>query len=92
MFDHLAKGRFIFGIGSGEALNEHILGDRWPPAPIRIQMMEEAVEAIRSAAKGDFEFLQRCRGLFEFQQQVGQLLARGEKRSGSHRMFVRRII
>ncbi|MEO8693949.1 MAG: LLM class flavin-dependent oxidoreductase, partial [Acidimicrobiales bacterium] len=28
----LLPDRFIFGIGSGEALNEHILGDRWPPA------------------------------------------------------------
>src|SRR4051794_7225748 len=28
----LVKGRFCLGVGSGEALNEHILGDRWPSA------------------------------------------------------------
>lgn len=48
----MMPGRFLFGIGSGEALNEHILGDRWPPAPIRIQMMEEAVEVIRLLWQG----------------------------------------
>ena len=29
---HLLEGRFTWGVGTGEALNEHILGDRWPPA------------------------------------------------------------
>ena len=28
----LSDGRFVFGVGSGETLNEHILGDQWPPA------------------------------------------------------------
>jgi G6PDH family F420-dependent oxidoreductase len=31
----LFEGRFVWGVGSGEALNEHILGDKWPPAPTR---------------------------------------------------------
>ena len=43
----LMPGRFFLGVGSGEALNEHVLGDRWPPAPIRLAMLEEAVEVIR---------------------------------------------
>ncbi len=47
--------RFVFGIGSGEALNEHILGDRWPPAPVRIAMMEEAVEVIRLLWQGGMQ-------------------------------------
>ena len=38
---------FYLGVGSGEALNEHILADRWPPADTRIAMMEEAVELMR---------------------------------------------
>jgi len=43
----LMPGRFFFGIGSGEKLNEHILGDRWPEVEVRLEMMEEAVEVIR---------------------------------------------
>lgn len=48
----LLPGRFFLGVGSGEALNEHILGDRWPPAPIRLEMLEEAVEVIRLLWQG----------------------------------------
>ena len=40
-------GRFVLGVGSGEALNEHILGDAWPPAESRLEMLEEAVEVMR---------------------------------------------
>jgi G6PDH family F420-dependent oxidoreductase len=43
----LLEGRFAFGVGTGEALNEHILGDRWPSAVERREMLEEAVEVIR---------------------------------------------
>jgi G6PDH family F420-dependent oxidoreductase len=45
--------RFFLGIGSGENLNEHILGDQWPPAAIRLEMMEEAVEIIRELWEGE---------------------------------------
>jgi G6PDH family F420-dependent oxidoreductase len=48
MFD----GRFQFGVGSGEALNEHILGDRWPEAEVRLEMLEEAIEVIRLLWQG----------------------------------------
>src|SRR5947209_6001342 len=37
-------GRFRLGVGSGEALNEHILGDRWPEADERLEMLEERSE------------------------------------------------
>jgi G6PDH family F420-dependent oxidoreductase len=47
------SGRFTFGVGSGEALNEHILGDPWPPADIRLDMLEEAVAVIRELWNGD---------------------------------------
>ena len=40
-------GGFQLGVGTGEALNEHILGDRWPEARVRREMLEEAVEVIR---------------------------------------------
>ena len=36
-------GRFFLGVGTGENLNEHILGDRWPSAPERREMLEEAM-------------------------------------------------
>ena len=48
----LLEGRFQLGVGSGEALNEHILGDRWPPAETRLEMLEEAVEVIRTLWQG----------------------------------------
>jgi G6PDH family F420-dependent oxidoreductase len=48
----LLEGRFALGVGSGEALNEHILGDRWPSAPERLEMLEEAVEVIRLLWQG----------------------------------------
>jgi G6PDH family F420-dependent oxidoreductase len=46
-------GRFILGVGSGEALNEHILGDVWPAASVRLEMLEEAVDLIRELWEGD---------------------------------------
>jgi coenzyme F420-dependent glucose-6-phosphate dehydrogenase len=49
----LCDGRFTWGVGSGEALNEHVLGDRWPPAPQRIEMLREAVHLIRELWTGE---------------------------------------
>jgi G6PDH family F420-dependent oxidoreductase len=48
----LLDGRFRLGVGSGEALNEHILGDRWPEADERLEMLEEAIEVIRALWRG----------------------------------------
>jgi len=48
----LLNGRFCLGVGTGEALNEHILGDGWPEADERLEMLEEAVEVIRALWKG----------------------------------------
>lgn len=45
-------GRFVLGVGSGEALNEHILGHHWPPTDIRHEMLAEAVEVIRALHRG----------------------------------------
>src|SRR5262245_14939320 len=50
---NLLDGRFTWGVGTGEALNEHILGDCWPPAPVRLEQLEEAVEVIRELWHGD---------------------------------------
>jgi len=49
----LMPGRFFLGLGSGEALNEHIFGDHWPPATIRLDMLEEAIEIIRLLWEGE---------------------------------------
>ncbi len=49
----LLEGRFVFGVGTGEALNEHIHGDRWPPPEIRLAMLEEAVDVIRQLWTGE---------------------------------------
>jgi G6PDH family F420-dependent oxidoreductase len=49
----LLGDRFTWGVGSGENLNEHILGDRWPPAEIRLSMLEEAIEVIRKLWTGE---------------------------------------
>jgi G6PDH family F420-dependent oxidoreductase len=48
----LTGGKFRLGIGSGEALNEHIFGDAWPEADVRLEMLEEAVEIMRKLWEG----------------------------------------
>jgi G6PDH family F420-dependent oxidoreductase len=47
------EGRFTLGVGSGEALNEHILGDRWPVTDVRLDMLEEAIGVIRALLTGE---------------------------------------
>lgn len=51
----LLEGRFVLGLGSGEALNEHILGDHWPRADERLEMLEEAVQVIRTLWQGGMQ-------------------------------------
>ncbi|MFG1917255.1 TIGR03557 family F420-dependent LLM class oxidoreductase [Micromonospora sp. NPDC048898] len=50
----LHGGRFVLGVGTGEALNEHIFGDAWPHADVRLEMLEEAVEVLRELWGGGF--------------------------------------
>ena len=49
----LLDGRFELGVGSGENLNEHILGGEWLPADQRLDMLEESVEVIRALWTGE---------------------------------------
>ncbi|WP_328460181.1 TIGR03557 family F420-dependent LLM class oxidoreductase [Actinoplanes sp. NBC_00393] len=49
----LTGGRFRLGIGTGEALNEHIFGDAWPEEEVRLEMLEEAVEIMRGLWTGE---------------------------------------
>jgi G6PDH family F420-dependent oxidoreductase len=48
----LTEGRFRLGVGTGEALNEHIFGDAWPELDVRLEMLEEAIEIIRGLWEG----------------------------------------
>jgi G6PDH family F420-dependent oxidoreductase len=45
--------RFTWGVGTGEALNEHIIAERWPPAPVRLEMLKEALEITRELWTGE---------------------------------------
>ncbi|MBB4986817.1 MULTISPECIES: TIGR03557 family F420-dependent LLM class oxidoreductase [Streptomyces] len=45
--------RFALGVGTGEALNEHVHGDAWPSFDQRAEMLEEAVEVMRKLFTGD---------------------------------------
>jgi len=49
----LFDGRFFLGVGTGENLNEHITGERWPPAERRREMLAEAVGVMRELWRGD---------------------------------------
>jgi coenzyme F420-dependent glucose-6-phosphate dehydrogenase len=49
----MMEGRFFLGVGTGENLNEHILGDRWPDWDVRARMLREAVDVIRKLWTGE---------------------------------------
>lgn len=51
----MMPGRFFLGVGSGENLNEHILGDRWPPVDMRHEMLEESIEVMRLLWQGGLQ-------------------------------------
>lgn len=44
--------RFFLGIGSGENLNEHVIGAGWPEPEVRAEMLEEAIEVLRLLWQG----------------------------------------
>ena len=47
------EGRFFLGVGAGEALNEHVMGQYWPPIEIRHEMLTEALVVMRELWKGE---------------------------------------
>ncbi|WP_448614251.1 TIGR03557 family F420-dependent LLM class oxidoreductase [Modestobacter sp. URMC 112] len=49
----LSDGRFTLGLGSGENLNEHVIGEGWPPVAVRQEMFAEAVEIIKELLAGE---------------------------------------
>ncbi len=50
----LSDGRFRLGLGAGENLNEHVIGQGWPAVSVRHEMLEEAVEIIAELFKGEY--------------------------------------
>jgi G6PDH family F420-dependent oxidoreductase len=52
----MMPGRFWLGVGTGEALNEHILGQPWPTAGVRRAMLAEAVAVMRELWRGDVTY------------------------------------
>jgi G6PDH family F420-dependent oxidoreductase len=48
----LMEGRFFLGLGTGENLNEHVTGEKWPETEVRQERLEEAVEVIRLLWQG----------------------------------------
>ena len=50
----LSDGRFTLGVGSGERLNEHVVGDAWPSISVRQAMLREAIEIIRLLWSGGY--------------------------------------
>lgn len=51
----MLQGRFFLGLGTGENLNEHIVGARWPAVDVRQAMLEEAVAVIRQLWRGGYQ-------------------------------------
>jgi coenzyme F420-dependent glucose-6-phosphate dehydrogenase len=51
----MMPGRFMLGVGTGENLNEHIFGARWPAPGVRIEMLEEAIEVIQQLWRGGWQ-------------------------------------
>jgi G6PDH family F420-dependent oxidoreductase len=49
----LAEGRFTLGLGSGENLNEHVVGQGWPGVQDRLAMLREAIAIIRELHTGE---------------------------------------
>ena len=49
----LLPGRFWLGLGTGENLNEHVIGEGWPAADERVEMLAEAIEMIRELWSGE---------------------------------------
>ncbi|MFN8074304.1 MAG: TIGR03557 family F420-dependent LLM class oxidoreductase [Kineosporiaceae bacterium] len=49
----LSGGRFTLGLGSGENLNEHVVGGGWPSADVRQERLLEALDILESLFDGD---------------------------------------
>jgi G6PDH family F420-dependent oxidoreductase len=48
----LSQNRFRLGLGAGENLNEHVVGERWPTVGVRHEMLSEAIDVISALFDG----------------------------------------
>jgi coenzyme F420-dependent glucose-6-phosphate dehydrogenase len=51
----MMEGRFFLGVGTGEELNEHVTGARWPGPQQRLELLEEAIEVMRLLWQGGYQ-------------------------------------
>ena len=51
----MMEGRFFLGLGTGEELNEHVVGARWPGPQERLELLEEAIEVLRLLWQGGYQ-------------------------------------
>jgi coenzyme F420-dependent glucose-6-phosphate dehydrogenase len=51
----MMDGRFFLGVGTGEELNEHVTGARWPGPQERLELLEEAIEVMRLLWQGGYQ-------------------------------------
>jgi coenzyme F420-dependent glucose-6-phosphate dehydrogenase len=51
----MMEGRFFLGLGTGEELNEHVTGARWPGPEARLEMLEEAIDVLRLLWQGGYQ-------------------------------------
>jgi coenzyme F420-dependent glucose-6-phosphate dehydrogenase len=51
----MMEGRFFLGLGTGEELNEHVTGARWPGPQERLELLEEAIEVLRLLWQGGYQ-------------------------------------
>jgi G6PDH family F420-dependent oxidoreductase len=51
----MLEGRFFLGVGTGEELNEHVTGARWPGPQARLELLEEAIEVLRLLWQGGYQ-------------------------------------
>jgi len=51
----MMEGRFFFGVGTGENLNEHVVGQGWPETEVRQERLREAIEIIRRLWRGGYQ-------------------------------------
>lgn len=56
----LMDGRFFLGLGTGENLNEHVVGHGWPSPDVRLHMLEEAITVLKLLWKGETSSFHGC--------------------------------
>jgi coenzyme F420-dependent glucose-6-phosphate dehydrogenase len=71
----MMPGRFVLGVGTGENLNEHVVGRGWPAHDVRASMLEEAVEVIRALWEGDVHTHRGC----HFTVETARIFSRPEE-------------